>query len=170
MNCIQFIPISLLNNTAIFLACIFLICYACASIVLFKIENGINSNTILKRNILLIFCFLLNILLSFSVNAQVYIFVSHSMNDAALQSYYKEAESIGSILVVRGLINDSFINTKAKLDELEIGYDIDPNLFEKYEVEVVPTIIRDTGEKQQKIVGHIPLSEAIRIFDEEKLP
>jgi conjugal transfer pilus assembly protein TrbC len=112
------------------------------------------------------FCLLLFIsMFSVLANAELYIFVSHSMNDKALQAYYKEAQSLRAKLVVRGLIDDSFLETKAKLDDLSISYDIDPNLFEKYDVQVVPTIVRDQNNRQSKVVGHIPLIEALKIFD-----
>ncbi|XVN41355.1 MAG: TrbC family F-type conjugative pilus assembly protein [Rickettsia endosymbiont of Argas persicus] len=39
---------------------------------------------------------------------QIYIFVSFSMPDSALKSYYIEAEQEGARLVMRGLKNNSF--------------------------------------------------------------
>ncbi|MCC8399458.1 MAG: type-F conjugative transfer system pilin assembly protein TrbC [Rickettsia endosymbiont of Platyusa sonomae] len=121
---------------------------------------------------------LLGLLLSsFNVTAQsqtyksqTYIFVSFSMNDQALKSYYLEAEKIGAILVMRGLKDNSFFETKAKVDKLGISFNIDPNLFKQYQVTSVPVIIVDDGQGLiKKLTGHIPLLEAIEIMEQEKM-
>ena len=96
--------------------------------------------------------------------AETFIFVSHSMEDKALQDYYKEAQKYGAKLIVRGLINDSFLDTKAAVDKIEIAYDIDPEKFEKYEVKLVPTIVKDKNGDVKKISGHIALKNALEIF------
>ena len=95
----------------------------------------------------------------------IYIFVSFSMNDAALQAYYKDASKIGATLVIRGLVDNSFNATKDKLVQLNISCDIDPELFTKYAVKEVPVIIRATNERIDKITGHIDLASALQIFD-----
>jgi conjugal transfer pilus assembly protein TrbC len=77
------------------------------------------------------------------------------------------AEKTGAVLVMRGLIDDSFMATKAKLEELKIEYIIDPELFVKYNVTKVPTIVQDNGDVVRKVTGHIPLLDAIKIFNEE---
>jgi hypothetical protein len=64
----------------------------------------------------------------------IYIFVSFSMNDAALRAYYKDASKLGATLVIRGLVDNSFNATKDKLSQLNISCDIDPELFTKYAV------------------------------------
>ena len=105
---------------------------------------------------------------SSSCFAITYVFVSFSLNDETLKSYYKEAESFDAVLVMRGLIDDSFMATKAKLDELKIAYNIDPDLFEKYQVKSVPTIVQDDGTTTKKMIGNIKLSEVLRVFNEEE--
>ena len=96
--------------------------------------------------------------------ADIYVFVSHSMEEKALQDYWQEAQKYGAKLVVRGLINDSFLDTKAELDKIEIAYDIDPEKFEKYGIKQVPTIVKEENGNAQKITGHIPLKNALEIF------
>jgi conjugal transfer pilus assembly protein TrbC len=98
---------------------------------------------------------------------KTYVFVSFSLNDEALKAYYMTAEKTGAVLVMRGLIDDSFMATKAKLEELKIEYIIDPELFVKYNVTKVPTIVQDNGDVVRKVTGHIPLLDAIKIFNEE---
>ena len=99
----------------------------------------------------------------------IYIFVSFSMNDAALQAYYKDASKIGATLVIRGLVDNSFNATKDKLVQLNISCDIDPELFTKYAVKEVPVIIRATNERIDKITGHIDLASALQIFNASPL-
>lgn len=100
--------------------------------------------------------------------ASTYVFVSHSMNDHALKSYFRDAQKYKATLVMRGLVEDSFIKTKQKVEALKISYQIDPTLFEKYQISRVPTIIKVKGDKVHKVVGHISLKEALHIFSEEE--
>ncbi|WP_341747340.1 type-F conjugative transfer system pilin assembly protein TrbC [Candidatus Tisiphia endosymbiont of Dascillus cervinus] len=112
---------------------------------------------------------LLGLLLSsfnIAAQSQIYIFVSFSMNDQALKSYYLEAQKIGAILVMRGLKDNSFFETKAKVDKLGISFNIDPNLFKQYQVTMIPAIIVDDGQGLiKKLTGHIPLLKAIEIME-----
>nr|WP_253308669.1 type-F conjugative transfer system pilin assembly protein TrbC [Rickettsia endosymbiont of Ceutorhynchus assimilis] len=99
---------------------------------------------------------------------QIYIFVSFSMPDSALKSYDIEAEQKGVRLVMRGLKNNSFVETKAKADEIGISFDINPNLFEKYQITSVPAIIVNSEDKGvKKLTGHISLHDALEIMHKE---
>ncbi len=101
---------------------------------------------------------------------QIYIFVSFSMPDSALKSYYIEAEQKGVRLVMRGLKNNSFVETKAKADEIGISFDIDPNLFEKYQITSVPIVVIDNNQdKVKKLAGHIGLNDALQIMQEKQM-
>ncbi|WP_041404999.1 type-F conjugative transfer system pilin assembly protein TrbC [Rickettsia massiliae] len=101
---------------------------------------------------------------------QIYIFVSLSMPDSALKSYYIEAEQAGARLVIRGLKNSSFLDTKAKADEINISFDIDPNLFEEYQITSVPAIIVNSeGKGVKRLTGHISLHDALEIMNKENL-
>jgi conjugal transfer pilus assembly protein TrbC len=118
-----------------------------------------------KLFILALFILVFCLSLTSKTFAETFIFVSHSMDEQALQDYYKEAQKYGAKLIVRGLINDSFLETKAALDKIEIAYDIDPEKFEKYGIKQVPTIIKDENGNVQKISGNIPLKSALEIFN-----
>ena len=109
-----------------------------------------------------------SLFLTTSSQAITYVFVSHSMPEPALQAYFKEAQHSKAILVMRGLYQDSFIATKNKSEALKITYDINPNLFEDYGIKVVPTIVEDNEDIVKKITGHIPLTEALKIFAEDR--
>ena len=114
---------------------------------------------------------------NFKSKDQILIFVSFSLPDSALQSYYQEAQLLGGKLIMRGLKNNSFKDTQAKTMKLGINFDIDPTLFEEYEVTRVPTIVlisdENTSQHQQpskseiakKITGHIPLAKALEIME-----
>jgi hypothetical protein len=69
------------------------------------------------------------------------IFVSLSMPEASLQALYQEAESLGAVLVLRGLQDHSFKKTASTLKRLSIAVQIDPTLFTRHEVRQVPTFI-----------------------------
>ena len=100
--------------------------------------------------------------------AKTYIFISHSMKDEALKSYFKEAQKHDAILVINGLFKDDFVEMAKKIKEMKISYEIDPTLFEKYQVKMVPTIIKIEQDKVKRLSGHINLFEALKIFEEEK--
>lgn len=97
--------------------------------------------------------------------AGLYVLVSFSMNDSALQSYFNEAKALGAKLVMRGLKDNSFLETKAKTDILGINFEINPVMFEEFKVDSVPVIlqIHDKGGIK-KIAGHISIKDAIEIM------
>ena len=94
--------------------------------------------------------------------AKTFLFVSFSMKEAALQSYYKESQVYGVDLVMRGLFKNSFQETIKKCRALNITYLIDPFLFERYRITAVPTLIHHTPQGIYRITGHIPLKEGLR--------
>ncbi|KJV52342.1 type-F conjugative transfer system pilin assembly family protein [Orientia tsutsugamushi str. Gilliam] len=53
---------------------------------------------------------------------KTFIFVSFSMSDEALKSYFAESQKAGAQLIMRGLINNSFTQTKNKTMELGISF------------------------------------------------
>ena len=102
------------------------------------------------------------LLFSLTSQANTYIFVSYSMGDEALKSYYKEAQQYGATLVMRGLVDDSFQKTKEKAQELKITYDINPPLFDEYNIKQVPVI----ASNDHKMTGHVTLKHALEKFKE----
>lgn len=106
------------------------------------------------------------LLTSSNILAKTYVFVSFSMGDEALKSYYLEAQKEEASLVMQGLRNNSFLETKAKATELGIDFDINPNLFKKYKITAVPTIIVDDDNGQiKKLTGHISLRDVLEIMN-----
>ncbi|MDC0864366.1 TrbC family F-type conjugative pilus assembly protein [Rickettsiaceae bacterium] len=100
----------------------------------------------------------------------IYVFVSFSMNDASLHSYFKEAQKHKAKLIMNGLVkeddgsNNRFANTKAKMERAKINVEIDPNLFELLSVKEVPTIAVVEKGSVKKIKGHIEIRKALEII------
>ena len=112
--------------------------------------------------------------LSWNANAQTYVFVSHSMPDQSLKSYHKQAQQEGATLVMRGLKDDSFMETQKEARRLQITYDINPDLFEEYAITRVPTIVVETSDASQKcavfsqVMGHVSLKTAQEVIGGSK--
>lgn len=74
-----------------------------------------------------------------------YIFVSLNMKEKNLKLLLREAAKYNGVLVIRGLKNDSMIETvnylQTLLKEKHEGVIIDPNLFRKYRIDKVPSFV-----------------------------
>lgn len=140
---------------------------------------------IIKKTLLVIAVFLFTVKVAIaSCNKQLkdeanqvgkYVFVSFSMNDSSLRSYYAEAQKIGAKLIMRGFVKDEqennvFIGTKKRVEKAKINIDINPTLFESCKIEAVPAfaIIEDNGDIY-KTSGHITLSKALEIIERQKV-
>jgi type-F conjugative transfer system pilin assembly protein TrbC len=88
------------------------------------------------------------------------IFVSFSLPESKLRELLEEADRIGALVVLRGLVNDDFNATMARLNDLKLatgietlrsvqqndqsnvsGIALDPTLFSRFQVETVPTFL-----------------------------
>lgn len=87
------------------------------------------------------------------------IFVSFSMPKGSLKSLYLESKDEAT-MIIRGLKDDSFKKTAKELQELQIVVDIDPNLFKKYQVTRVPTIVAVHEDGYNSIQGNISFNYA----------
>lgn len=95
------------------------------------------------------------------------IFVSFSLPDQALKNLYEESLRLKARLILRGLHKNSFQETRKKAQQLGIQVDIDPTLFEKHAVKVVPTFVPEKGDKSDKVSGNIAAQEALSILQGE---
>lgn len=107
-----------------------------------------------------------------SSSKEIIVFVSLGMPDNSLKQLAIEAEKTKVRLVIRGLLHNSFKTTMTRLQELKIPVEIDPTLFELFEVERVPTFIRckltpegAVKEGHDRLTGNIFLRDAIEKFD-----
>lgn len=98
-----------------------------------------------------------------------YVFVTLSMGDETLRALSRDVQKIGGRLVIRGLLNNDFKATQARLAALKIAVDIDPPLFQKFEVTAVPTFIhvaQGGGSPDETLVfdrvrGNVTVAEAL---------
>ncbi len=98
----------------------------------------------------------------------IIVFVSFSMPDIALKQLSDDASKYGATLVLRGIHQDSFLKTKDKILEISsdgLHLNIDPNLFELYKIEKVPTFVLVEKDREiSRLSGNVTLS-----FAQEKL-
>ena len=100
-------------------------------------------------------------------DSSFYIFVSFSMPKETLKSLAIEAKRHNAFLVIRGIIENSFLKTSIFLKELGEGIVLDPLLFRDYNVVVVPTFIEAQPTGYRKISGNITLAYALEKFKED---
>lgn len=76
---------------------------------------------------------------------KVLIFVSFAMPTAALHRLAAQAERLGAILVLRGLINGSIVDTAARIRTLigtrKVGVQIDPHAFDRFGIAQTPSFV-----------------------------
>jgi len=94
------------------------------------------------------------------IDQKYLVFVSFSMPPTALKSLYLAANNNGGVLLLRGLKNGSFKETAAYLKSLEIGVDVNPEAFKKYNVDRVPTIVLVGDNNFQAISGNVSFQYA----------
>lgn len=100
------------------------------------------------------------------------VFVSFSLGDLVLQKLYRDTQKVGGQLVMRGLYKNSFRQTQKKIQELKIILDIDPTLFERFDVQEVPTfVMRETMDTEtipahDKLKGNVSLTYALEMFEQ----
>lgn len=101
-----------------------------------------------------------------SSDPSLYIFVSFSMPKESLKALAVEAKKHKAVLVIRGLIENSFLKTAMFLKNLGEGVVLDPLLFQEYNVVIVPTFIEAHTAGYKKISGNITLAYALEKFKE----
>lgn len=101
-----------------------------------------------------------------SSSKEVIVFVSLGMPNTILKQLAYEAEKTNVRLVIRGLLENSFQKTMIRLQELKISVEIDPTLFELFQVERVPTFVRCKASPEGALKeGHDRLEGAIFLRD-----
>jgi len=76
----------------------------------------------------------------------ILIFISFAMPDESIKSWLADANTIGASVVIRGLINNNWPKTLAKMnsllsDDLQGGVQIDPELFQAFDISKVPAVV-----------------------------
>jgi len=98
---------------------------------------------------------------------KILIFVSFSMPEASLKSLMQEAERANATLIIRGLIEDSFKITMTRLKDCALSAEINPDLFEQYDIQHVPTFVKlKGGQEQARLSGNVTLKFALQKLEE----
>jgi len=92
--------------------------------------------------------------------------VSFSMPDSDLTALIDEAAEIGAAIAIRGLIDDDFEKTLDKMTSLsekglENGLLIDPTLFRRFSVNIVPAFILPIEPIERCSEGGCPVPEHV---------
>ncbi|NRA73712.1 MAG: type-F conjugative transfer system pilin assembly protein TrbC [Rickettsiales bacterium] len=99
----------------------------------------------------------------------MYIFISFGVSENLVLDLAVQANKIGAKLVVRGLKNNSFkdtINYIHQLNKQGIKVDINPKLFDKYQVSHVPCfmVLGEKGKIYDKMLGNVTLDYVLNEF------
>jgi len=96
-----------------------------------------------------------------------YVFVSLSMPSASLKTLLIDSKQWGASVVLRGLKNNSVKETLSALQgfiqETGMGFIVNPELFDKYQIAHVPSFVLVTNTKFDKVSGNIRLDTAFDI-------
>jgi conjugal transfer pilus assembly protein TrbC len=115
---------------------------------------------------------------------QILVFVSSSMPLASLRQWFIQIQRLGAVVIMRGLVNNSLVATKAWLTSLmeqlhpEGGVEINPVAFEAFGITQVPAVVVTTGKLQclsndycitppfDVVSGNTSLYEALKVIAE----
>lgn len=105
-------------------------------------------------------------------NQQVFVFISFSMPDEAIKQLLVESKKYNAVLIIQGLIDDSFSKTLNKIADVTKksdnigGIQIDPNLFQEYKINAVPAYALNYKHDDYDIVyGLGSIKGALEVFD-----
>jgi type-F conjugative transfer system pilin assembly protein TrbC len=92
------------------------------------------------------------------------VFLSTSVPFPTWEAYAAEQKGI---FLIRGVPDSSPLLLLKKLKNLRVPVDIDPDAFDRYQVEEVPTIILKKGGQFDKVIGNVPIGTALRLMAEQ---
>lgn len=117
-----------------------------------------------------------------SGHGNLYIFVSFSMGEKALEHLAYEAKQYGATLVLKGFVKRSYKKTVQALQKIiqntEQGFLIDPELFELFDITAVPTYVlakpfslaateRLQTPLHDRLQGHVSIQYVLEEFAKE---
>jgi len=111
---------------------------------------------------------------STDIGPQFYVFVSFSMPDIALRRLLSQAQRVGAPLVLRGMVENDMNKTRIKVGKLldadkkgnttiEGGLSIDPTLYERFSISVVPSFVLTDAPVQACTQAGCPTPEFARL-------
>ena len=117
----------------------------------------------IKSLIFIVFVFISNVSMA---NGQAHVFVSFSMPKKLFIETLKEAKELNLPVYIKGFYQNSMKLTAEKIMEFtkdvpDLNLQIDPTLFEKYDIQKVPAVVCDNGEAFDVIYGNLKIREAL---------
>jgi conjugal transfer pilus assembly protein TrbC len=108
-----------------------------------------------------------NVVLDTPEDTSFFVAMSFSLPKESWLTLSKEMEGEKAVFILRGIPNNSFKEFAKKILDLKRGgmnatVQIDPDAFEKFKIESVPSFIIVAGNKYDKISGNISFSFAQR--------
>lgn len=95
------------------------------------------------------------------------VFVSFTLPKETLKVLVESVQKVGGIVVVRGLVDNSFVKTAVLLKDLKGGVQLDPKLFETYQIKSVPTFILEKADQQDRLTGNVSLNYVLEKFSQQ---
>ncbi len=97
------------------------------------------------------------------------IFVSVSMPIESLKRLAYQAKQQGAILVIRGMVNGSMMETAKLVDQIDHPIEIDPKLFERFEIKQVPVFVIPHKKAWHKVSGNVELNFALESVNKDQV-
>jgi len=93
-------------------------------------------------------------------------FVSLGIPEEGLLPMLADARRFGIPATLRGLLNNDFRQTAEMMFELskkdkQAGVQIDPTLYEKYNIRAVPALVVTCGSQSDVLYGSLPVKQAL---------
>ncbi|MFP3773650.1 type-F conjugative transfer system pilin assembly protein TrbC [Legionella pneumophila serogroup 1] len=97
---------------------------------------------------------------------EISVFVSFSMPDKFLEETLRECSQLSIPAYLNGLYRDSMSETALKVMALSkripnLNLNIDPTLFERFDIHQVPALVVDDGKNFDVIYGHLTIQEGL---------
>jgi type-F conjugative transfer system pilin assembly protein TrbC len=107
------------------------------------------------------------------VNEGLFVFMSFSVPDNIWLELSKSLEGKGGTIVIQGLPQNSFEKLISKIKDLKTkgitaNIEINPKLFDQYEVQSVPCFVQVNGDSFDKISGNISLSYFLSLVEKSR--
>lgn len=97
------------------------------------------------------------------------IFVSASIPIESLKRLAYQAVQHGAILVIRGMVNGSMMETAKLVDQIDHPIEIDPKLFERFEIKQVPVFVIPYKNTWHKVAGNVELNFALESVNKDQI-
>lgn len=107
------------------------------------------------------------------LNNNAILFISLGMPKLVLRQYLLQSQVYGIPLVVRGLIDNSYVKTTKRVYELlhpknkqaiKSGVEIDPTWFKEFHIKTVPALVLSTHQQNCTVFGNLKIPNLLRVI------